>query len=88
MAVSPGCAIVTHEFRGAASRVLVEATAFGLRRDHVLVEILATFPDRSDHSRNKGIAGGREPRLPPWLRWRFLVDIRTSSPGATRTARR
>jgi hypothetical protein len=47
-AVSPGCAIFTHEFRGAASRVPVEATAFGLRRDHVLVEILATFAHRSD----------------------------------------
>jgi FAD/FMN-containing dehydrogenase len=47
-AVSPGCAIFTHEFRGAASRVPAEATAFGLRRDHVLVEILATFVDRSD----------------------------------------
>jgi FAD/FMN-containing dehydrogenase len=46
--VSPGCAIFTHEFRGAASRVPLEATAFGLRRDHLLVEILATFPDRSD----------------------------------------
>jgi hypothetical protein len=48
MAVSPRCAIVTHEFRGAASRVPVEATAFGLRRDHVLVEILATFVGRSE----------------------------------------
>jgi FAD/FMN-containing dehydrogenase len=47
-AVSPGCAIFTHTFRGAASRVPIEATAFGLRRDHVLIEILATFPDRSD----------------------------------------
>lgn len=47
-AVSPGCAIVTHEFKGAASRVPVEATAFGLRRDHMLVEILAAFVDRSD----------------------------------------
>ena len=47
-AVSPGCAIFTHEFKGAASRVPAEATAFGLRRDHVLVEILATFVDRSD----------------------------------------
>src|SRR5262249_8726021 len=37
-----------HEFRGAASRVPVEATAFGLRRPHVLVEILAAFADRSD----------------------------------------
>jgi FAD/FMN-containing dehydrogenase len=47
-AVSPGCAILSHEFRGAASRVPENATAFGLRRDHVMVEILASFPDRSD----------------------------------------
>ena len=47
-AVSPGCALFTHEFKGAASRIPVEGTAFGLRRDHVLVEILATFVDRSD----------------------------------------
>jgi len=39
---------VTHDFKGAASRVAESATAFGLRRDHVLVEVLATFPDRSD----------------------------------------
>ena len=47
-AVSPGCGVFTHEFKGAASRVAEEATAFGLRRDHVLIEILATFRDRSD----------------------------------------
>ena len=47
-AVSPGCAILTHEFKGAASRVPAKSTAFGLRRDHVLIEILATFPDRGD----------------------------------------
>jgi len=47
-APSPGCAIFTHEFRGAASRVAPEATAFGLRSDHVLVEILATWSDRLD----------------------------------------
>ena len=47
-AVSPGCAILTHEFKGFASRVPVEAAALGLRRDHVLVEILAGFVDRSD----------------------------------------
>jgi hypothetical protein len=28
--------------------VAADATAFGLRRDHVLVEVLATFADRSD----------------------------------------
>jgi FAD/FMN-containing dehydrogenase len=47
-AASPGCAIITHEFRGAASRVPAVATAFGLRRDHVLVEILAAFTDRAE----------------------------------------
>jgi hypothetical protein len=47
-AVSPGCAIFTHEFKGAACQVAEAATAFGLRRDHVLVEMLATFPDRSN----------------------------------------
>jgi FAD/FMN-containing dehydrogenase len=49
-AVSPGCAIFIHEFRGAAARVPAKATAFGLRRNHVLVEILATFADRSDQA--------------------------------------
>jgi FAD/FMN-containing dehydrogenase len=44
--VSAGCAMFTHEFKGAASRVPNDATAFGLRRDHVLVEILAAFDDR------------------------------------------
>jgi FAD/FMN-containing dehydrogenase len=48
MAVSSGCAIFTHEFKGAGSRVPEEATAFGLRRDHILVEIVAGFVDRSD----------------------------------------
>jgi FAD/FMN-containing dehydrogenase len=51
-AVSPGlCAIFTHEFNGAASRIAAEATAFGLRRDHVLIEIMAAFDDRSDEGR-------------------------------------
>ena len=43
----PACAIFTHEFRGAASRVAPEATAFGLRRNHLLVELLTTFGGRS-----------------------------------------
>src|SRR5262249_58824411 len=40
--------VCTEEFRGAASGVAVDATAFRLRRDHVLVEILATFANGSD----------------------------------------
>jgi hypothetical protein len=46
-AVSPACAIFTHHFRAAATRVPVEATAFGLRREHILVEILAMLPGDS-----------------------------------------
>jgi FAD/FMN-containing dehydrogenase len=45
---SPGCAVFTHEFKGAAARVPAGATAFGLRREHVLVEMLATFVDHGD----------------------------------------
>jgi FAD/FMN-containing dehydrogenase len=47
-AVSPGCALFTHEFKGVASRVPAGTTAFGFRRDHVLVEILATVDQRAD----------------------------------------
>jgi FAD/FMN-containing dehydrogenase len=47
-AASRGCALVTHEFKGAATRVPVEATAFGLRSEHVLVEIIAALPDRAE----------------------------------------
>jgi hypothetical protein len=47
-AASPGCAIFTHEFKGAASRVSETSTAFGLRRDHILVEIVASFVDQSN----------------------------------------
>jgi hypothetical protein len=48
--VSSSCAIFTHEFKGAASRVAEEATAFGLRHDHVLVEIIAWFADGPDNA--------------------------------------
>jgi hypothetical protein len=47
-AVSPGCAVFTHEFKGAAARVPEGATAFGLRRDHVLIKIIAWFADTPD----------------------------------------
>ena len=47
-AVSPNCAVFTHEFKGAATRVPLQTTAFGLRRDHVLIEILAACGDGSE----------------------------------------
>src|SRR5262245_13870821 len=60
-AVSPGCALFTHEFRGAASRVPADATAFGLRRDHVLVEILATVDACADeHEQRRHRAWARD----------------------------
>jgi FAD/FMN-containing dehydrogenase len=47
-AVSPGCAILTHEFKGAACRVAADATAFGLRRAHILIEVMTMFPEPDD----------------------------------------
>ena len=52
-AVSPGCALLTHEFKGAASRVPADATAFRLRRDHLLVEILATMDEPADEQEQR-----------------------------------
>jgi hypothetical protein len=72
-AVSPGCAILTHEFKGAASRVPEEATAFGLRRNHVLIEILATFADRSDKL--------EEQRHHQWARASLEAFIPMALPG-------
>ena len=40
---SPFSALAVHHFHGAASRVPTPRTAFGLRRDHFLVEILAAW---------------------------------------------
>ena len=72
-AVSPGCALFTHEFKGAASRVPAEATAFGLRRGHVLVEILATFSDGPD--------GLEEQRHRQWARATRELFNATALPG-------
>jgi FAD/FMN-containing dehydrogenase len=47
---SPFSAIVLHHFHGAATRVPSEATAFGVRREHFLVEFIAAWePDASDN---------------------------------------
>jgi hypothetical protein len=71
--VSSGCAVFTHEFKGVASRVSADATAFRLRRDHVLVEILATFANGSD-----GLA---EQRHRQWARATRELFNRTALPG-------
>jgi hypothetical protein len=72
-AVSPGCAIITHEFKGAASRIPREATAFGLRRDHVLIEILAQWDDQGDSR--------EEPRHRAWAQATRAAFGPTALPG-------
>jgi len=45
---SPFSAILLHDFRGAATRVPLAATAFGLRREHFMVEIIAAWEPTAD----------------------------------------
>ena len=46
---SPHCAIFWHHFHGAATRVAPAGAAFGLRREHFMVEIIAGWkPDGDD----------------------------------------
>lgn len=45
---SSGCAIVTHEFRGEATRIATDATAFAMREPHLLIEIVAGWNAGSD----------------------------------------
>ena len=47
-ATSPLSAIAVHHFHGAAARVPAQDTAFALRRDHLLVEILAAWEPSPD----------------------------------------
>jgi len=61
----PGCSLLTHEFRGAALRVPADATAFGMRLRHVLLEIVAQY-DGGDGSREHEWAGETVALLAPW----------------------
>lgn len=46
-------AVVIHDFRGAATRVPLAATAFGLRKEHFLAEIIAAWePTAEDDGEN------------------------------------
>ncbi|WP_309110615.1 FAD-binding oxidoreductase [Saccharothrix sp.] len=50
---SPYSGVFVHHFHGAASRVNPTATAFGLRRDHNLVEIVGTWDAGLDGRRHR-----------------------------------
>jgi len=48
-AASPYCAVFWHHFHGAATRIAADSAAFGLRREHFMVEIVAGWkPDGDD----------------------------------------
>jgi FAD/FMN-containing dehydrogenase len=50
---SPFSGIIFHDFRGAATRVPLAATAFGLRKEHFMVEIIAAWdPAAEDDGEN------------------------------------
>jgi FAD/FMN-containing dehydrogenase len=50
---SPFSAIIVHDFRGAATRIPLAATAFGLRKEHYLIEIIAAWePTAEDDGEN------------------------------------
>ncbi len=51
---SPFSAISVHHFHGAASRVAASETAFALRRDHLMVELVAGWELRSPEEDRKG----------------------------------
>jgi FAD/FMN-containing dehydrogenase len=52
---SPHSTIILQHFRGAATQIPLEATAFGLRREHFLVEIIASW-DRGDGTHHRAWA--------------------------------
>ncbi len=64
---SPLSVIALHHFHGAAARVPTPDTAFGLRRDHLLVEILAAWEPAAsaDRARHKGWANNVSDALAP-----------------------
>jgi FAD/FMN-containing dehydrogenase len=51
---SPHCAVFWHHFHGAATRMAPDGAAFGLRREHFMVEIIAGWrPDGDDGSAHR-----------------------------------
>jgi FAD/FMN-containing dehydrogenase len=65
---SPMSAVLLHHFHGAASRVPDGETAFGIRRDHFMTEIVAAWPP-GDATRHRawvdGVAAALEPDALP-----------------------
>ena len=56
---SPFSAIILHDFRGAGTRVPLAATAFGLRKEHFMVEIIAAWEPTPEDDGEKHRAWAR-----------------------------
>jgi FAD/FMN-containing dehydrogenase len=63
-ATSPYSGIALHHFHGAGTRVAADATAFGLRRRHILVEIVAAW-EPGDGTPHRAWARGLSTALAP-----------------------
>jgi FAD/FMN-containing dehydrogenase len=61
---SPLSAVLVHHFHGAAARVPIDATAFGLREPHFVVQIMAAWPpDDGDGAAHRAWADSVSERL-------------------------
>jgi hypothetical protein len=69
---SPTSSILLHHFHGAGTRVASSATAFGLRRRHFMVEIVASWGPESE---------GEAPRHRQWAKNLCRALERDSIPG-------
>jgi FAD/FMN-containing dehydrogenase len=68
-AASPYCAVFWHHFHGAATRMAPDGAAFGLRRKHLTVEIIAGWkPDGDDGAAHRRWARDLWRNLAPFAR--------------------
>jgi FAD/FMN-containing dehydrogenase len=50
---SPAATLIIHHVHGAAARVPVESTAFGIRRDHLVIEAIGSWDPGDPHPRRQ-----------------------------------
>ncbi len=62
---SPASMISIHHFHGAATRVPITDAAFGLRRDHLMVEIIAAWQPSDDDTAHRAWADDLDTALAP-----------------------
>ncbi|MET0966000.1 MAG: FAD-binding oxidoreductase [Nakamurella sp.] len=65
---SPFSLLMLHQFHGAAARVAQDATAFALRRDHLLAEVIAAWPG----------SAGDDPETAAGPQRRWVNDVTTA----------